>query len=410
MESGVSAADETTGVYRKRARRLSLWPALIVVALLALGYFTYERLQPPPAMVPPQGPVPVSTVTLQAAPVEVWNSFSARTRAVNEADIRPEVSGRITEIRFNDGQNVKAGDVLLVIDPRPYEAALKRAKAALTTAQANATFAKTELGRAAGMIKTGAIAQRLYDQRADESHVNTAALQSAQADVETAQLNVEHAFVRAPIAGRTGRTELTVGNLVEAGPNAPLLTSIVSTDGIYADFEVNEQTYMQAVHNDATGLSQEQKIPVELITGDEGGRVYKGTIYSFDNHIDSATGTIRARAKFANEDGSLVPGMFVSVRLAGVQPVKALLVPEQAIQTDQDKKFVYTVVGGKATYQAVTLGASIGDKHVVLTGLHDGDQVIVDGVQHVQPGTPVTVKDAASTITAPTSSAVQTAK
>ena len=379
-----------------RARRISLWPFVLIAALGALGYFGYQRLQPAPVMAPPSMAVPVTVVTLKTAPVEVWTDFSAHTRAVNEAEIRPEVGGRITEIRFQDGQMVKAGDILLVIDPRPYAAALERARAALTTAQTNGGFAHTELDRADSMIKTQAIAQRLYDQRVNAAKVADAAIQSAQADVETASLNVEHAYVRAPISGRAGRTELTVGNLVEAGPNAALLTSIVSTDAIYADFEVNEQTYLQAIH---TGDASRTDIPVEMtiggqLSGTDGGKTYKGTIFAFDNHIDAATGTIRARAKFANQDGVLVPGMFVSVRLAGAKAVNALLVPEAAISTDQDKKFVYTVgADNKAKYQAVTLGQAIGDSRIVVTGVNEGDRVIVDGVQHVQPGAPVAAKE-----------------
>ena len=401
---------EDTFLDTSTRRQSFVWPAFLLVIILALGIFGFRRLQTPPAAMPPPMATPVTVVTVKTAPVEVWSSFSARTRAVNQADIRPEVSGRITEIRFQDGQQVKAGDILLVIDPRPYQAALEHARAAVTTAQTNASYAQTELGRADAMIKTQAIAQRLYDQRANEQRVANAAVQSAQADVDVAALNVEHAFVRAPISGRAGRTELTVGNLVEAGPNAPLLTSIVSTGAIYADFEVNEQTYMQAIHanGDATPADQ-RHIPVQLTAG-EGGKVYNGTIYAFDNHIDSTTGTIRARARFANEDGALVPGMFVSVRLAGAQPAQALLVPQQAIGTDQDKKFVYTVgADGKAVYDALTLGKAVGEQQIVLSGLKDGDRVIVDGVQHVQPGAPVTATAALLTGQPPAAAAVQPA-
>ena len=373
----------------RTAHKARFWIVVAIIAALVL-YVLVHRLMPAPHPAMPQGPVPVTAFTVRKAPVQTWNNFSARTRAVNQADIRPEVGGRITEIRFQDGQAVKAGDILLVIDPRSYEAALAKARADLETAQSNASFAKTELGRAQGMIKTQAIARRLFDQRMTDAKTTAAAVASAQAAVTNAGLDVEHAYVRAPIDGRTGRSELTVGNLVQAGPNAPLLTSIVSTGAIYADFEVDEQTYMNVVHAHAEGLAQEQHIPVQLIVT-EGGKAYDGFIATFDNHIDSTSGTIRARARFANEDGALVPGMFVSVRLSGPIRAEAITVPEGAINTDQSKKFVYTIgADGKAAYSEVTPGDAVDGKRIVLSGLKDGDRVIVDGMQHVQPGAAVT--------------------
>lgn len=393
LEFGASAAP--------RRRSPTPWIVSGIAVLAVLGYLTYARISVPAMAPPPQGPVPVEVRTMEIGSVRLWSDFSAHTRAVDQAEIRPEVTGRITEIRFQDGQAVKAGDILLVIDPRPFEAALAKAKADLVTAQTNAQFAATELGRADAMIKTQAIARRLYDQRVNENRTAAAAVQAAQANVTTAQLDVEHAYVRAPIAGRAGRAELTVGNVVQAGLAAPLLTTIVSTDGIYADFEVDEQTYMRTIHDNAAGKDQESRIPVRLSVGGnaangDAGKTYDGTIYSFDNHIDPASGTIRARAKFSNEDGALVPGMFVSVRLADAKPVDAILVPERAINTDQDKKFVYVVsADNKVQYRPVKLGNPLNDSRVVLSGLQKGDRVIVSGLQHVRPDAPVTAKEAA---------------
>lgn len=385
----MSVSDNT---YSQSTAKRTLPVGKIVAALLVvgLGVVIFNRLHGAPAAPPPQGPVPVEAVTVKSGPAQTWSDFSARTQAVNQADIRPEVSGRITEIRFHDGQTVHQGDILLVIDPRPYQAALAKAQAALSTAKAGATYARSELDRANRMIKVQAIAKSVLDQRLSDARTGDANIQAAQAAVDSASLDVEHAFVRAPIDGRTGRSELTVGNLVEAGTNAPLLTSIVSTDGIYADFDVDEQTYLHAVHARAEGLDKEQQIPVQMIVD---GKTYDGTIYTFDNHIDPASGTIRARAKFANTDGALVPGMFVSVRLAAASSTNALTVPEQAIQTDQAKKFVYTIgPDGKAKYTEITPGGSVGSSRIVLSGLKDGDQVIVNGIQHVQPGAAVTTK------------------
>ena len=319
-------------------------------------------------------------------------------RAVDAAEIRPEVSGRITEIRFKDGQDVKKGDILFVIEPRPFEAAVEKAEADLVSAKTNAEFAKTEVGRAEKLIKSQAIAQRLYDQRANDSKVADANIKVAQAALTNAQVDLEHAFVRAPISGRTGRVELTVGNVVQAGPNAPLLTTIVSNDGIYADFDVDEQTYMQAIRDNAGDLAEEQKIPVELIVGDDADHTYMGNIYTFDNHIDPASGTIRARAKFANKDKALISGMFVTVKLSSSKEQNVVTVPEGAVGTDQDKKFVYVVGdGNKVIYREIKLGSLVNGERIVLSGLKAGETIIIDGTQHVRPDAvvqPQTVEEA----------------
>ena len=204
--------------------------------------------------------------------------------------------------------------------------------------------------------------------------------------------------MKAPISGRVSRAEITVGNLVQSQTNAPLLTSIVSDDGIYADFDVDEQTYIRGVHA-ATG-DQARKIPVELTVPGDDSHTYKGVIESFDNHIDTGSGTIRARARFDNADGSLVPGMFVSVRMASAADNAVLLVPERAIGTDQSKRFVFVDDGGKAAFREVTLGASVDGKRVVTSGLSRGDRVIVDGIQHIQPGVAVAATDISSKVAA----------
>jgi multidrug efflux system membrane fusion protein len=336
----------------------------------------------------------VSTRTVAPENVRVWFEFSGRMKAVDYSEIRPEVSGRITEIRFSDGQIVKAGDILFVIDPRTYEAAVAKAKADLVSARANAVLANSQLARAASLVKTQFVSRSTYDQRVSARDVAVANVQVAEATLRQAEIDVDHAYVKAPITGRISRPEITLGNLVQTGTGAPLLASIISNDGIYADFEVDEQTYMKRIHANAETQAQEQKIPVELtLEGDE-SHVYKGTIYGFDNRIDAGSGTIRARARFANEDGSLVPGMFVSVKLGGSIDSNALLVPERAIGTDQSKRFVYVVDNGKAASHEVTLGAQVGSRRIIISGLNAGDHVIVDGLQHVMPGATVQVQNA----------------
>ena len=334
--------------------------------------------------------VPVTVRTIEPKDVQLWSQFSGRLEAVDYAEIRPEVAGRVTEVRFKDGDIVQAGQVLFVIDPRPYAAALAKAQADLAADRANEAFAKTDLDRASGLIKAQAIARTIYDQKVNAERVAAANVQVAEAALKQAEVDIDHAYVKAPVSGRISRPEITVGNLVQASPSAPLMASIVSNDGIYADFEVDEQTYMTKIHPHAETEAEERKLPVQMQLEGSDARIYKGTIYSFDNRIDTGSGTIRARARFDNSDGSLVPGMFVSVRLGSGTDHDALLVPERAVSSDLNKKFVYVVgQGNKAEPREVTLGATVGGERVVLSGVKRGDRVIVDGVQHVMAGVPV---------------------
>lgn len=374
--------------YQRPKRRV--WPFIIIIIALIGGALWYFFGGSKPASQEQAGQaIPVTVRTLQAEPLRVWTDFSGRLHPVDSAEIRPEVSGRIVKVNFQDGQQVKKGDTLFVIEPGPYEAAVARGEAALATARANAKFAGTEQKRAASMVKTEAIARRVYDERVSANQVATASIKSAEAELKQARIDLDRAYVKAPIGGRAGRVELTVGNVVQAGPNAPLMTSVVANNDIYADFEVDEQHYLQSIRRSASNRGAERKIPVKLkINGDS--RAYEGTVYSFDNQLNVGSGTIRARAKFPNRDGALLPGMFVTVSLAGADMQEAVRVPEQAIGFDQDKKYVFTVsADSKVEYREVTLGDASEGSRIVISGLEPGDRVIIDGVQHVRPGAPV---------------------
>lgn len=358
---------------------------LLILLVFAVAAVAYYYQSPPVAVAQMSASVTVKTVEPQK--IRVWSEFSGRLQAVDIAEIRPQVSGRITKVLFEDGELVKAGDVLFVIDPRPYEAAVAIAEAKVTTAKANAEYARLEMDRAANMIKTQAVAQRIYDERFNSNEVAEATLKSAQADLKQASVDLEHAYVQAPISGRAGRVELTVGNLVQPGVNAPLMTVIVANDSIYVDFEVDEQTYLDSVRNVAHNRSLEREIPVNLYIMGNKKYSYKGKIYSFDNRLDVNTGTIRARAKFDNTDGVLVPGMFVTVALGKSEEEEVLLVPQQSIGTDQNKKYVYIVdKGNKIVYREVSLGKEYSSQRIVLQGLEPGDRVIINGIQHVRAG------------------------
>jgi multidrug efflux system membrane fusion protein len=380
-------------------RQQSNWPAkklrrqlmgAAVFLLIGGGYAAWHAsAKPAPQPAPP--PASVTVATLQAQTVKPFAEFSGRIDPVDYAEIRPQVAGRITEIRFKDGQQVKAGDVLFVIDPRPYQAAAAKASGDLASAVNNAKLAQIERDRGERLIKAQALSQESYDQRVNADSVAQAGVKSAQAALAATQVDVDHAFIKAPISGRISRAEITVGNLVGSATSAPqLLASIVSGNGVYADFEVDEQTYLNVVRAAHT-QDQQQAIPVTLtVQGDAEKRAYPGRIESFDNRISSGSGTIRARARFANEDSSLVPGMFVSVKMGGSTVNNGLVVPETAIGNDQSKRFVYVVgEGSKAEYREITLGSVVDGKRVVLSGLHSGDRVILDGLQKLAPGAPV---------------------
>ena len=324
--------------------------------------------------------IPVAEV--KAQDVNLWSRFSGRIAAVNEAEIRPQVSGRITEIRFHDGASVEKGDILMVIDPRPYEASLKEAKANLASAKSQKALAGRELKRAETLLKEDAIAQRTYDSRVNDLEVAENAILQAEAALIQAKVDVDHAYVKAPFSGQAGRAELTVGNLVQAG-SAPLLTTLISNDPVYAEFDVDEQTYLKNVYS--VRSNSEQKVPVRLNV--KGIPQMEGNIDSFDNAINPATGTIRARALFENKDGILLPGMYAEIEMSTPTSTSELVVPKTAVATDQDRMFVYVVdENNVAKYREVTVGRPQNGFIVIQSGLKAGEKIVTDKVGMVRSG------------------------
>lgn len=370
--------------------RKSLYLVLAGIALVAvLSVFMLSDHEATASDTEPQAQqaMPVVVNLTAAEPVQIWKEYSARLVAIDYAEIRPQVSGTIQKIDFADGQIVNEGDVLFVIDPRPYEAAVSQAKAELSAAKNQEAFSLKELGRAKELIKTNAIPKRLLDERSNSYRVAQASVKAAQAILDRAELDLEYAHIKAPISGRISRAEIKIGNLVEAGASAPVLTSIVSTEGIYADFEVDEQSYLKYVRSVARELSAENKIAVRMHLSADTDIEYEGFIESFDNQIDASSGTIRARARFGNEDMALLPGMYANVEMGVAASGDKILVTERAIGTDQSRKFVYVVDDqDTVVYREVRIGESVAGKRVITSGLAPGEKVIVEGIIHIRPG------------------------
>ncbi|MEP7099902.1 MAG: efflux RND transporter periplasmic adaptor subunit, partial [Burkholderiales bacterium] len=315
---------------------------------------------------------------------------SGRLEAVERVDIRSRVAGTVQSVHFREGALVKKGELLLTIDPAPYAADVERAEAQVAAAQARQSYSKNEYERAQRLLDEKAIAQREADERINAQREADANLRAARAALQSAQLSLGYTQVRAPVAGRVGRLEITVGNLVAAGPGAPVLTTLVSVSPIYASFDADEQIVTRALKELPSGSSaraQLDKIPVQMGTAGTTDTPFTGKLQLVDNQVDAKSGTVRVRAVFDNADGSLLPGQFARLRMGQVKSSEALLVNERAVGTDQNKKYVM-VVGNdnKAAYREVTLGANVNGLRIVTSGLQPQERVIVNGLQRVRPG------------------------
>ncbi|QDE39839.1 efflux RND transporter periplasmic adaptor subunit [Luteibacter pinisoli] len=318
-------------------------------------------------------------------PVAAFESYSGRLEAIDHVDIKPQVAGAITAVRFRDGQLVKKGDPLFVIDPRPYTAEVDRAAAQVAVAKARSGYTTTDADRAKRLIEDHAISRRDFDLAQNASREADAGLKAAEAALEVARVNAGYTTINAPVTGRVSRAEVTLGNIVSPGAGAPVLATIVSVSPIYASFDVDEQTYLGFF-----AKNQGDGIAVELGLSSEQAYSRKGAIDSVDNQVDTRSGTIRVRARFDNQDGALLPGLYARVRVAGGQTRDAVLVEDGAIGTDQDKKFVLVVgADNKAEYREVTVGALYGTLRVVTNGLKPDERIVVNGLQRAQPGATV---------------------
>jgi multidrug efflux system membrane fusion protein len=340
-------------------------------------------------------PTPVSVAVVEQREITRWDEFSGRLEAVERVEIRPRVAGAVHAVHFREGALVKAGDLLVTIDPDPYAAEVERTRAQVVAADARLALAKREHERAQQLqqANAGAISQSNVDQRAGAYHEAEGNLRAAQAALQSAELNLGYTQVRAPVSGRVGKLEVTVGNLVSAGPTAPMLTTLVSVDPIYAIFNADENVVMRALKslgNGTEAYGQLARIPVRMVTGTSNGTTFEGRLQLIDNQVDARSGTVRVRAEFDNGDGSLMPGQFARLRMGQAQTEPALVVNERAIGTDQNKRYVMVVdTDNKAAYREVSLGVFVDGLRVVSNGLRPGERIIVNGLQRVRPGSVV---------------------
>jgi len=331
-------------------------------------------------------PTPVTVAPVIERSVIEWDDFSGRVEAIEYVEIRPRVAGTIDAVHFREGQLVRKGDPLFTIDPRPYEAELARAEAEKAQAQATLGLSQTELERTRRLADEHAVARRELDQRNSAVQEAEARLKAAEAAVMTARLNLQYTAITAPVGGRVSRAEITTGNLVGVGPNAPALTTLVSVSPVYVNFEIDEQTFQRYATQGAAGNANVARIPVAIGLSNEEGYPHPAQLQAFDNRVDTASGTIRVRAIVNNPASLLTPGMYARVRIGGGGKQAALLIDDKAVGTDQDKKYVMVVgADNKATYRSVVLGPVIDGKRVVRSGLQEGEKVIVNGLQRVRP-------------------------
>ena len=335
-----------------------------------------------------QGGPPVTAAVVVERQINETQEFSGRLEAVDRVDIRSRVNGFITDVRFKPGSLVKKGDVLFVIDTRPFAAEAARAEAAAVSAQAKANLAKLELARAERLLADKAIAQREFDEKASSVKQLDADAGAARATLEAARLNLAYTRVVAPIGGRVSKAEVTTGNLIDG---STILTSVVSNNPIYASFDGDEDTYLRVGRIAQKGGA----VPVKIGLANEAGFPHEGKLEFVDNRLDAATGSVRMRATFDNTDNALVPGLFARVQLGGTSATqsKAILISDRAVGTDQNRKFVYIVKpDNTAEYRAVTLGPTVEGLRVVRDGIKPGEKIVVNGLQRVRPGAPITAQ------------------
>jgi len=330
-------------------------------------------------------PLPVSVAQVVSRQIVDWDEFTGRIEAVDTVEIRPRVAGYLESVHFREGALVQQGDLLFQIDPREYRAAVDVARANVERAQTRITLAEQELARSEMLIEARAISREEYEQRRSELEQATADRASARAQLVQAELSLSFARITAPISGRIGAALVKPGNLVN--PGQTVLTTLVSVDPVYVNFEADENAYLALRARAPEGASfgsGDLRLPVSVALASDTDFPYSGELDFVDNQIDPTTGTIRGRAVLPNPDGRLLPGLFARVRLFGSREREALLIHDMAVLTDQDRKFVYVVgANNLAERRDVQLGQLVDGLRVVTGGLDASDRVVVNGVRKI---------------------------
>jgi multidrug efflux system membrane fusion protein len=331
----------------------------------------------------------VSVAEVIEQPINEWDEFTGRLEAPESVEVRPRVSGYIDKVAFDEGSLVKRGDLLFQIDPRPFQAEVKRLQAQLQQARASQTRAANEARRGERLRQSNAISAELADARASAATEAQAAVAATQAELDNALLNLSFTRITSPIDGRVSRAEITEGNLVGAGQS--LLTTVVSTDKVYAYFDANERVFLKYIElarkagSDARGAS-----PVYLGLSSEAGHPHEGQLDFLDNQVNPRTGTIRGRAVFDNRDGRFTPGLYARLKLVGSGTYPAALIKDEAVGTDLGKKFVLVLDKDNAVqYRAIELGPKLEGLRIVRQGLSKGEKIVVNGLQRAMPGATV---------------------
>ncbi len=372
-------------------RHLTVNARLIALAVLAMDLIVTgcgkhaDKTAPAPPV--------VSVVQPIAREVIEWDEYIGRLESPESVEVRARVNGYLDKVHFKEGKEVKKGDVLFTIDPRPYQADYDRAEADRQRAESQADLAKNDADRAGRLIATKAISEEDFDTKNKTYYSAQAAVKSAKAALESAKLNLEFTEIHAPIDGRISRALVTEGNLVSggvSGAGATLLTTIVSLDPLYLYGDADERAILKYIRLSKEGTrdsARNKNIPAEAELADETGFPHKGFMDFVDNRVDPNTGTLRARGVFPNTDHSLSPGFFARIRIPGSGKYQALLLPDRALGSDQAQKFVYVVnAENKVEFRPIKIGPMIDGLRVVKEGLKPGEQVIVEGLLLVRPG------------------------
>jgi len=379
------------------------WAALLGAASATAGLAGCGR-----SPVADQGPPEVTVAKTLGRRIKDWDEYTGRFQAVDTVEVRPRVSGYVDRVLFQEGQLVKKDQVLVIIDPRPYQADLDRARAGLELAKSQEELANLEATRVQRLKDSGAVSREELDERLSALNQQHANVSAAKAALDSAQLQLSFTTVRSPVEGRASRAEVTRGNLVTGGNNGgTLLTTVVSVDPIYVYFEGDENAYLRYNELARAGerpSSRDVKNPVRVGLANEQGFPHEGHMDFVDNQLDVHTGTIRGRAVLENKQGVFTPGMFARVQLLGSGEYDAVLIEDRAVGTDQSQSFVLVLgADNKLEYRAVQLGRIVDGLRIVRKGLQPGETIVVSGLQRVHPG--MQVKTNVVTMGAPSEAA-----